>query len=141
MVFVFVSFCAMFLVLAGSGLWMVSREAVSDRLRQVIDPGFKRKNLIDAVLSGSFSFSALIEWFEQLLPKSKSEVSILRQRLVRAGYREDSAVRFFYGTKIILPVLLVIVALITGITAIGPIFVYPTCIGGDSCCPTSGWED
>jgi tight adherence protein C len=130
MTFVFVSFCTVFLLLAASGVWMVRREAVSDRIRSVITSGSQRKGLIDSILSGSFSFSSLVEWFEQLLPRSNAEVSILKQRLTRAGFREESAVRFFYGTKIIFPLAFTILASVTGITAIGPIFVYPTCIGG-----------
>ena len=130
MTFVFVSFCTVFLLVAASGIWMAGRETVSDRIRQVIDPSFRRKGLIDSIFSGNISLTSLVEWFEQLLPRSKSEVSILKQRLVRAGFREDSAVRFFYGCKIVLPLAFTILASVTGITAIGPIFVYPTCIGG-----------
>ena len=44
-----------------------------------------------------------MEHFERVLPKSQAEVSVVEQRLIRAGYRKDTAVKVFYGTKVAMP--------------------------------------
>ena len=36
-----------------------------------------------------------------MVPKSQAEVSVVRQRLIRAGYRTDSAIKIFYGAKVL----------------------------------------
>ena len=35
------------------------------------------------------------------MPRSQSELSVVQQRLMRAGYRNDAAVKLFYGAKIL----------------------------------------
>ncbi len=50
----------------------------------------------------------------RVLPKSRKEVSVLRRRLVRAGFREDSAVRLFYGAKFLAMLVLLALVLATG---------------------------
>ena len=42
----------------------------------------------------------MIGQLERLVPRSQSELSVVQQRLIRAGYRNESAVKFFYGAKI-----------------------------------------
>jgi tight adherence protein C len=59
---------------------------------------------------------------ERVLPKSQAEVSIIRQRLIRAGYRSDSAVDLFYGAKVLVPVSLVVLA--TGFARGNSFFIY-----------------
>jgi tight adherence protein C len=44
--------------------------------------------------------------------------------LMRAGYRDDGAVRMFYGAKVLVPILLCVVAMVTGIGRSNAFFVY-----------------
>jgi len=52
------------------------------------------------------TLGVVVQQFERVLPKSQAEISVLRQRLVRAGYRSDSAVTLFRGAKVVVPLIL-----------------------------------
>ena len=47
-----------------------------------------------------FSIGNVVEHFEHVMPKSEKEVSVIKQRLIRAGFRSESAVKIFYGCKV-----------------------------------------
>jgi tight adherence protein C len=53
----------------------------------------------------------------------------VRQRLIRAGYRSDSAVNLFYGAKVLVPIFLCLLAFTTGIGSYSPFFAYLVAIG------------
>ncbi len=55
--------------------------------------------------------------------KSKAEVSAVQLRMVRAGYRKDSAVQIFYGTKFLLMVVFVVLAVVTGLASLNYLIV------------------
>ena len=75
------------------------------------------------------------------MPKSEAEVSIVQQRLQRAGYRDESAVKIFYGSKVLVPLLLCVLALVTGLCRYSPFFVYCRSPGpGLFWRRISGWE-
>jgi tight adherence protein C len=63
------------------------------------------------------------------MPKSDKEVSIVLQRLTLAGYRNESAVKIFYGCKLVTPLLLAAIALVTGLASFAPFFVYLMALG------------
>jgi tight adherence protein C len=71
----------------------------------------------------------MVEQFERVVPKTKAEMSVVQQRLVRAGYRNDSAVSLFYGAKFVIPVLLSVLAFVTGVWRYSPFFVYMVALG------------
>jgi tight adherence protein C len=75
------------------------------------------------------SLRALFEPLQRVLPKSPNEVSVLQQRLIRAGYRNDWAVSVFYGAKVAVPGLLAVSATITGLYSYGPFFIYAVSVG------------
>ena len=56
-----------------------------------------------AIKQTGFSIGNVVERFEHVMPKSDKEVSVIKQRLVRAGFRSESAVKMFYGWKVVLP--------------------------------------
>ena len=49
---------------------------------------------------------------------------------MRAGYRDASAIRIFYGAKVLVPLWLAILAALTGVSQYGPFFVYAIALGG-----------
>lgn len=59
----------------------------------------------------------------------------MQQRLVRAGLRSDSAVKTFYGAKVMTPIALVLIAWITGLVHMAPFFVLAVCLGGGFLAP------
>jgi tight adherence protein C len=61
---------------------------------------------------------------ERVVPKSQAEMSVVRQRLTRAGYRNESALNLFYGAKVCLPLVLCLVAVVTGVGRDSAIFLY-----------------
>jgi tight adherence protein C len=75
------------------------------------------------------SFRGVVERMERILPKSQAEMSVVRQRLARAGYRNDSALKLFYGAKVCLPIVLCLVALATGLGGNSAIFLYIMLLG------------
>ena len=74
-----------------------------------------------------------------MLPRSPEEVSVVQKRLIRAGYRKDSYVDIFYGAKVAVPVILTVLATITGAYELGPLFVYGMTLGLGSWFLTFGW--
>ena len=72
---------------------------------------------------------AVVEPFDKVLPKSAQELSVVQRRLARAGYRAESAVRLFFGAKVFVPLLLCLIATLTGLIDSGGLFVYVVCAG------------
>lgn len=123
------SFFTVFVLVASMGLLLFYRETMVSRINEVIRPRPKNKNLVETMRESKFSLSAVVERFEQMLPKSQAEVSVITKRLMIAGYREESAVKVFYGWKVLLPLLLCAVALVTGLGDKSPFVVYLACLG------------
>lgn len=127
--FAIVSFSVVFLLIASGGLLLFYREAMLQRISDVINPQAKKKTLMGAIQDTGLSIGGVVEHFENVLPKSQAEVSIVLQRLNTAGYRKETAVKVFYGSKVLVPLLLCILALVTGLANFGPFFVYATALG------------
>jgi tight adherence protein C len=104
---IILTFSAIFLLIASVGLLMFYREAMLARITAVINPGLKpKKTLLGSIQRTGVSLGGMVERLEGVLPKSQAEVSVVQQRLIRAGYRSDSATKIFYGVKILFPVIL-----------------------------------
>jgi tight adherence protein C len=84
---------------------------------------------MSAIKETGFSLGGAVEHFEHLLPKSQAEISVVLQRLTRAGYRSESAVKIFYGCKVLVPLGLCAVALVTNLASFSPFFIYASALG------------
>src|SRR5271170_4652198 len=122
------TFLAIFLLIASVGLLMFYREAMLARITAVINPDVKqKKSLLGSIQQTGISLGGIVERLEGVLPKTQAEVSVVHQRLVRAGYRGESAVKIFYGVKILVPLILcLLVAVIVGNNNF---FLYITALG------------
>jgi tight adherence protein C len=101
------TFSAIFLLIASVGLLMFYREAMIARITAVINPDAKqKKTLLGSIQQTGVSLGGIVERLEGVLPKTQAEVSVVQQRLIRAGYRNESAIKVFYGVKILVPVIL-----------------------------------
>jgi tight adherence protein C len=69
----------------------------------------------------------MVERLEGVLPKSEAEVSVTQKRLIRAGFRGESAVKSFYGAKIVVPLMLCLLAAAVGHN--NNFFLYICCLG------------
>jgi len=119
------SFVIVFLLIASLGMLVFYREAMLQRISEVINPSAakKPKSLLETIQQTGISIGGVVEHFEQVLPKSQAEVSIVRQRLIRAGYRKEAVVNVFYGSKVLTPLVLLALAWVSGAVSLSPLFV------------------
>ena len=129
MVITIVAFVAAFLLIASVAMMMFYREALPQRIAEAINPRPKKRNVITTIRETGFSIGGAVEHFEHLLPKSQEEISIVLQRLQRAGFRGESAVKIFYGCKVAVPLMLCLLSFVTRLASLGPFFVYASCLG------------
>jgi tight adherence protein C len=125
----FLAFCVTFLLIASGGLLLFYREAMLQRISEVINPHSKPKTLLGTLQESGFSIGGVVSHFDSVLPKSQQEVSVVKQRLVRAGFRKEQTVKYFNGAKFLIPLLLCAVALVSGLGSLSPFFVYALCLG------------
>jgi len=123
------TFLFVFVLIASGGLILFYREAMIQRISAVITPRAKQGSLRDTIEQTGFTLGNMVEQFERIVPKSTAEISVVQQRLIRAGYRSDSAVKLFYGAKVLVPVVLCLLAFTTGVGNYSPFFVYLVAIG------------
>jgi tight adherence protein C len=122
--FAAVSFIAVFLLITSGGLILFYREAMIQRITAVITPREKQGNFRETMEQAGATLGVMVQQMERVLPKSQTEISVLQQRLVRAGYRSDSAVTRFRGAKVVVPIFLCVLAFTTGAGSYSPFFVY-----------------
>jgi tight adherence protein C len=118
------AFCGVFLMIVSGGLLLFYREEMLQRISDAINPQPKQNSLLTTIQKTGLSIGGVIEHFENVLPKSQAEVSIVLQRLQRAGFRDESAVKIFYGTKVLVPLLFCILVLVTGLGDMGGFMMY-----------------
>ena len=127
--FAILVFGVMFLLIGSGGLLLFYRETMLQRITEVINPRPKPKSLLSTIQKTGISIGGVIEHFETVLPKSRAEVSLISQRLIRAGYRSESTVKVFYGSKVLVPLVLCVIALVSGAGDYSPLFVYIGALG------------
>jgi tight adherence protein C len=123
------AFASIFVLIAAGGLILFYREAMIQRISEVINPRPKSKGILSSIQESGFSLGGVVEHFESVLPKSQAEQSVMKQRLIRAGYREDSAAKTFYGFKVLVPLLLCSIGWVTGLVKMNPFFVLAIGLG------------
>ncbi|MGP8253240.1 MAG: type II secretion system F family protein [Terracidiphilus sp.] len=118
-------------VLLGSGLLLLFyREAMIKRISEVINPQPKQRSLMETIQQTGSSLGGMVEHFEQVLPKSEAEVSVARQRLVRAGFREEQGLKVLYGAKVLLPLILLAIVFATGLASQNMFMAIAFSVGG-----------
>ncbi|NUQ27539.1 MAG: type II secretion system F family protein [Acidobacteriaceae bacterium] len=127
--FVAVIFFVIFVLIASGGLLLFYREAMLQRIGEVVVPHSKERALRRTIQMTGSSLGGMVGHLERVLPKSQAEVSIIQQRLMRAGFREDSAVSLFYGAKVLVPLTLCALAFASGLAHGNGFFVYATALG------------
>jgi len=135
MTFVVLAFVAVFVLVGSLGVLLFYREAALQRIAEVINQRPKQKSLKQTFQQTGSSIGNVVKRFENLMPKSKTEVSVVLQRLTRAGYRNENAVKIFYGCKVLTPLALAAIAGISGLANLGPFFVYLVALGGGFLAP------
>ena len=128
--FAAITFFVIFLLMASGGLLLFYREAMMERLNAVVAPRRAKQGRLQSALeqTGS-SLGSAMGHLERILPKSQAEISVVQQRLVRAGYRSESAPKFLYGAKVALPLILCLLAMVSGAGSVSPFMVYAFALG------------
>jgi tight adherence protein C len=111
-IFAFVIF---FLLIASGLLLLFYREALGQRLAGILG---SRSDAVATTPSplqqASESFGVFGESVRSIMGKSEKEASVVRKRLVLAGYRRDHNINVLYAAKFAVPVLLCAAAIFTG---------------------------
>lgn len=124
------SFVAFFLLAVAAGLFFTYRDTMLVRIQEVINPKPKKKeNLVERIEKTKSSIGSVMGTLDGLLPKSKAEVGVQQLRLIRAGFRSEQAVKMLFGAKVLVPLLLCAIALVTGLSKVNAFFVFATCLG------------
>lgn len=123
------AFAAIFLLISSTGLLIFYRAEMIRRVSAAIESRAQREGWLRRMKVDRASIKAVVQPFEKVLPKSPQEVSVTQKRLIRAGYREDSYVRIFYGAKVLVPLSLCLLATVSGLSHFGPLFVYALALG------------
>lgn len=130
MVWAAFAFFVIFVLIVSGALLLFYRETALKRIAEVIDPRPKEQRTLTGVIRDTqSSLAGFVQHMEQVLPKSQAEVSVISQRLIRAGHRNESAVKIFYGCKVLVPAALCLVAVVTKATSLSPFFVYAMALG------------
>ena len=136
MAFAVIAFLVAFLLIGSGGLLIFYRDRIQDRISAALYPRAAQKKSISTTLEETrHVIGGVVEHFEKVLPKSQQEISVVQQRLVRAGLRSDNAVKSFYGAKVMAPAVLVLLAWVTGAYHFGPMFIFALAIGGGFLAP------
>lgn len=125
------AFIVIFLLIASAGLILFYREAMLQRIASVTSGRADRKpkGIVSTIQQTGLSLSTVVEQFEKVMPKNEREISSARQKLVRAGYRGDSALKIFQGSKAFVPLSLCIILLVTGIWRFNPLMMFLVALG------------
>lgn len=127
--FAILAFCCVFLLCVSAGLLLFYRAALLKRLSSVVAKPAAPKSLHSTLQKTTSSLGIAVEKLERVVPKTQAEVSVAQQRLIRAGFRKDAAIKFFYGTKVLVPVCLAVLAFVTGIGSKSPFAIYAGAVG------------
>jgi tight adherence protein C len=124
-----ITFISVFLLIGSAGLLLFYRAAMVKRISSVVARKQETRSFVETLAQTGSSLGGVVEKFEKVIPKSQSEVSVVQQRLIRAGFRKDSALSFFYGTKFLVPIALVATAFFTGLGEQSPFIMYAAALG------------
>jgi tight adherence protein C len=124
-----IAFLIVFLLIASGGVLLFYREQMIQRLTAVISPEAKKSNWKESLQQSGFSLSGVVEHLERVIPKTQAEIGVTQQRLIRAGYRTDSAVKVFSSVKPIAMIGLCAVVFFTGLGKQNPFIFYVSALG------------
>jgi tight adherence protein C len=127
--FAVTAFLVIFVLMASGMLLLFYREAMLQRINDVINPSAKKKGLLGQIQESGLSVGGLVEHFNNVIPKSQAEVSVVKARMIRAGYRTERAIKVFNGAKFLTPIILCTAAWATGLYKLTPFFIYACCLG------------
>ena len=91
MSFAIVVFLSVFLLIGSLGFLLFYREAMVQRIAAVVFDRPQKSGIAGTIEKAGESLGVVLGKVEKVVPKSQSEISVIQQRLVRAGFRNESA--------------------------------------------------
>jgi tight adherence protein C len=122
------TFCSIFTLISAGGFFLFNREK-KPRISSIFTDPNQTHGLAGPLQQAGASLGTFVSRFDSVVPKTKKDVSILRQRLIRAGLREKSAVNTFYGSKFILMLAFLIIVLSTGLASVNYFMIILVALG------------
>lgn len=122
------AFVSVFLLVGCAGMLMFYRQSMVKRISTVVAQS-QRASFRQTLRGAGSSIGSMVKQFERVVPKSAAETSVVQQRLIKAGYRKDSAISFFYSSKLIVPLVLCLAVFLSGVSKNNPMFMYIAAIG------------
>jgi tight adherence protein C len=122
------TFCSIFTLVSAGGLFLFNREK-KPRISSIFNDPDLRRGLGGPLQQAGASLGSFVSRFDSVVPRTQRDVSILRQRLIRAGLRERSAERIFYGSKVLLMLALLILVIATGLVSVNYFMVIAAALG------------
>lgn len=129
MLIVILSFVIVFALVVGLGVFLSKDESSVARVMEVISPQAQEPKRTAALQSAGASLDTVMDKLEKVIPKSQSEISVVRQRLVRAGYRGESAPKYLYGSKVLAIAAFCAIVTFSGLAAKNPFIFYVAAAG------------
>src|SRR5882757_5327537 len=123
MAFAVISFLVAFLLIGSGGVLIFYRDKIQERISTALYPRANKKTISSTIEETRHVIGGVVEHFEKILPRSQAEISDVQARLVRAGFRSDTAVKTFYGAKVMTPAFLVLLSWVTGLIHLSPFFI------------------
>lgn len=122
------AFVCVFLLIGSAGMLLFYRATMVKRISTVVSQT-QRASFSQTLRNTGTSLGSMVKQFERVVPKSQAETTVVQQRLIRAGYRKDSAQSFFYGAKVLVPLTLCVIVFFSGIGSGNPLFMYVAAAG------------
>ena len=131
MTILIIAFLGSFGLIVSAGLLLFYRDAIRERLSAIVDRRLASpaSSLFTLFHPRQGAMEQMVRPFQNVLPRSTQEVSVVQKRLIRAGFRQDSDVNLFYGAKVAVPLSLVLLITVTGIYSWAPFFLYAVAAG------------
>jgi tight adherence protein C len=124
------SFLAIFILITSAGLLLFYREAMVQRLTDLVNPNRKKAGVFGTLQQTGRSVGGnMMGQLERLVPRSQGELSVVQRRFVRAGYRGEGTIKFFYGAKALVPLCFCLLLATTGLAEYGGFFAYALGLG------------
>ena len=124
-----IAFIAAFLFMTSFGVLLFGRKKQLRRFSRMSATPAAADLLRGPAPAAGSRIEKLVRPFHGVLPRNPAEVSTVRKRLVRAGYRETSWVNVFYSSRLLVPGLLCLLATVTEVYEYAPLFVYGLAAG------------
>lgn len=125
MTIVLLSFVASFGLISSVGMLLFYRDVVFERLAELVEGRVREEHWLMRLLRAKqASVGEMVRPFQAYLPRGASETNFIKRKLIRAGYREPSAVEIFFGSKVLLPLACALLVTISGVYKLEPFLVY-----------------